>query len=187
MPMSNIRGQNLRPFMPSAKPPYIVESDIFPLSHFLTDFVYFVPRKDRVEKEWASNDIQLISWQQSYLMSVFYQQYVPRLVLREKRGDLGAEMEVLDGWLRINAIRRFLQCRIQLPIEIRQLFPDAFGAYVEDGSTRYDKLNRDLNFSAFVNTAPVVYIDIVKGIDNPRIPKHEEMANWLFGSLQARR
>jgi len=166
---------------------YTVTPIVYTLSDFLTEFDYFVPRTDRTPKEQSWTSSQLLSWQKSYLMSVFCQQYVHRLVLREKRDDIGIVMEVLDGWLRIGAIKNFLQNRIPLPVEIRYVFPDAFGANIEGNATYRGNLDRSPYFSTFVKDERIIYADIIKGIDNPRVPHHEDKATELFASLQAHR
>jgi len=169
--------------MHSQKAQYIVEPRTLTLSNFLPGLENFVMYKDRVKKEESFTEIQLYYWQQSYLTEIFWQRYSSRIVLREKFDCYDGHdsvMEVLDGWMRIDTIKRFLKGQIPLSIQACTLFPNVLINSPNEGAFVH-KLNECPTFTYFINSIQVIHVDVIKGIekqtDNPS-------ATQLFTVLQ---
>ena len=113
---------------------------------------------------------------QALLDSLFRRYYVPRIVVREVRlSDQKTLREVIDGQQRITTAQEFFSNRLELPISLEDVHPDLAGASYKDLSAELRRfIDQELRFEA----------DIVKGIDNPKNPDHQEVATEIFWRLQ---
>lgn len=113
--------------------------------------------------------------QQALLDSIFRRYYVPRLVLREVRLDKDTSVkEVIDGQQRITTARLFIEDSLPLPKTLQDVSTELPGK-------RYSELSADLR--RFVDRLNYE-ADIVKGIEDPHDPHHQEVAAEIFWRLQ---
>jgi hypothetical protein len=109
------------------------------------------------------------------LDSLFRRYYVPRIVLREVRlQDDRTVLEVIDGQQRINTVQDFFCDRLRLPKSIADLHPDLPGKHYSELPSDIRRFVDRLKYDA----------DIVKGIDDPDNPLHQEVATTIFWRLQ---
>ncbi len=152
------------------RPEYEVVTDRINLRDFSAYSEEFVVRPPYQRKSvWAR------SRQQSLLDSIFRRFYIPKIVLREVRLDGQRTVrEVIDGQQRINTAQLFVQDELTLPKSLADLTPDLAGK-------KYSQLSSDLR--RFVDRLSYE-ADIVKGIEDPRDPRHQEVASEIFWRLQ---
>jgi hypothetical protein len=114
--------------------------------------------------------------QQALLDSLFRRYYVPRIVIREVRLDEERVVqEVIDGQQRITTVQRFFDNELPLPSTLGNVHDALPGRYYEELSTKIRKfVDRKLSYQA----------DIVKGIDDPENPDHQNIATEIFWRLQ---
>ncbi len=113
--------------------------------------------------------------QQALLESLFRRYYVPRIVIREVRLDEGQTLkEVIDGQQRLTTAKRFRDGDLRLPASIADLDADLVGKTYEELPIEIRRFWDRLTFAA----------DIIKGIDDPRNPEHQEVASEIFWRLQ---
>jgi hypothetical protein len=110
------------------------------------------------------------------LDSLFRRYYIPNIVIREVRlGKNETISEIIDGQQRINTIQDFFANEIRLPKSLEDLHFDLPKKYYKDLSVEFRKfIDKKLKFQA----------DIVKGIEDPNNPKHQEIATEIFWRLQ---
>jgi len=118
-----------------------------------------------------------VRWKKQALIdSLFRRYYVPRLVIREVRLDADRTVrEVIDGQQRITAIQEFFSNMWPLPKSMKDIHPDLPGK-------TFAELDTDLR--RFIDKELVVSADIVKNIDDPRNPEHQQVATQIFRRLQ---
>lgn len=113
--------------------------------------------------------------QQALLDSLFRRYYVPRVVLREVRlSDDRTVSEVIDGQQRITTVQNFYANKLPLPDTLEDLNPDLPGKRYKDLSSDIRRFVDRLSYQA----------DVVKGIDDPLDPNHQEVATEIFWRLQ---
>jgi hypothetical protein len=114
--------------------------------------------------------------QQALLDSLFRRYYFPRIVIRMVRLDEDRTVkEVIDGQQRITAAQDFFADELALPDTLKDVYPSLPGK-------TYSKLPADVR--KFVDKELKYNADIVKGIENPRNPQHQEVASGIFWCLQ---
>lgn len=113
---------------------------------------------------------------QALLDSLFRRYYIPNIVIREVRlGKNQTVSEIIDGQQRISTIQNFIGNNIRLPKSLNDLHPDLPKKYYKDLSVEFRKfIDKKLKFQA----------DIVKGIEDPSNPEHQEIATEIFWRLQ---
>jgi hypothetical protein len=113
---------------------------------------------------------------QALLDSLFRRYYIPNIVIREVRlGKNQTVSEIIDGQQRISTIQNFIGNNIRLPKSLNDLHPDLSKKYYKDLSVEFRKfIDKKLKFQA----------DIVKGIEDPSNPEHQEIATEIFWRLQ---
>jgi len=156
-------------FNPQTK--YDVLLKKFPIRDFHDYKEEFVVRPPYQRKNvWSTKK------QQALLDSLFRRYYVPKIVVREVRlgGDKTVH-EVIDGQQRIYTAQLFLADDLPLPETLKDVHPCLPGA-------RYSTLPVDVR--RFVDRDLVYDADLVKGIDNPLDPKHQQIAAEIFWRLQ---
>lgn len=130
-----------------------------------------------------------VDQQKSFLLSIFRQSYIPRLVLREIRLDnQNIEMEIFDGRQRIQTLLDFYHCRFQLPCEIAELFPEII---LNDSITDYAHEQYTCasimfypSIASFMQFSAIIHFDIIKGIDRKSNLEHERAASELYRLLR---
>ena len=148
--------------------------DIVPKSIYIKDFHDYA-EEFVVRPPYQRKNVWSRRKQQDLLDSLFRRFYVPRIVLREVRLDDDRTVhEVIDGQQRIDTVKNFFANKLPLPKTLANLNPELPGKYYRD-------LSSDVR--RFVDR--IVYeADIVKGVDDPRNPKHQEIATEIFWRLQ---
>jgi hypothetical protein len=156
-------------FNPKTEYDIIVKT--FPIREFHDYTEEFVVRPPYQRKNvWSRKK------QQALLDSLFRRYYVPRIVIREVRlGEERTVNEVIDGQQRIHTAQRFLADELPLPGSLQDVHPSLPG-------TRYSDLPVDMR--RFVDRDLKYDADIVKGIDDPNDPEHQEVATEIFWRLQ---
>lgn len=168
----------------SPKPPYTVVPKATSLFHFIElPANYFRPHGKPFQKpEWDLNQ------KQSFLMSLFRQNYIPRLVLREIRLDnKNVEMEILDGRQRIQTLLDFKEDKIQLPCDFANLFPDII---LVDPITDYNnyeymksRILSHIDIALFFRFNAIIPFDVIKGIGDRNRSEYENTASELYQTL----
>jgi hypothetical protein len=114
--------------------------------------------------------------QQALLDSLFRRYYVPRIVMREIRlSEDRTVYEIVDGQQRINTVQRFYDNDLKLPkslADVSNFLPHS----------TYEEL--DVDIRRFVDKKIVYTADVVKNIDDPQYPDHQEVATEIFWRLQ---
>lgn len=156
-------------FNPETK--YDVTFDSIPLRDFFDYREEFVIRPPYQRKSvWSRQK------QQALLDSLFRRFYVPRIVIRLVRlSEDRTVREVIDGQQRIIVAQRFLSDELALPKSLQDVHHTLPG-------TRFSTLPAELR--RFVDRELKYNADIVKGIDDPRNPKHQQIASEIFWRLQ---
>lgn len=114
--------------------------------------------------------------QQELLDSIFRGYYVPRIVLREVRlSEASTVREVIDGQQRIVTARRFLDNELSLPKSLADVDQRLAGAYYKD---------LPVDIRRFINFKLTYSADVVTDVDDPRNPKHQQIATEIFWRLQ---
>lgn len=114
--------------------------------------------------------------QQDLLDSMFRRYYIPRIVIREVRLSEDRTInEVIDGQQRIITAQDFLDNALPLPKSLADIHPELPGK-------TYGELPVDVR--RFVDRELVYTADVVKNIDNPRKPDHQQIATEIFWRLQ---
>jgi Protein of unknown function DUF262/HNH endonuclease len=151
------------------------EYDVLPASIDIKDFHEY-PELFVTRPPYQRKNVWSTKKQQSLLDSLFRRYYIPRLVLREVRiSPTEVLREVVDGQQRITTVQRFFAGELRLPESLKDL----------DGTlpgSRYDDL--PANLRQFVDKGLKYDADIIKRIDNPRSPAHQEIATEIFWRLQ---
>jgi hypothetical protein len=145
-------------------------------------------RKDYTRtKQWTKRQ------QQAFIDSVLRQSYSPPIVIRELNTPPSEfspnkhTFEVIDGWQRVQALNNFRNCKFQLPQSLKDcsLFADrvpivvlgtidtAFGYYMD----------LPIELCDFCRESIKLEVDIIKRIDDPNNPKHEQLATKVFQHL----
>ena len=110
------------------------------------------------------------------LDSLFRRYYVPKIVIREVRlSKTKLVHEIIDGQQRITVAQEFYRDDLPLPKSLADLDPSLPGK-------RYEKLPVEVR--RFVDKKLRYEADIVKGIDDPRDPAHQDVAAEIFWRLQ---
>ncbi len=151
------------------------EYDVIPKKFPIRDF-HDYKEEFVVRPPYQRKNVWSTKKQQSLLDSLFRRYYVPKIVIREVRlnGDRTVS-EVIDGQQRIHTVQRFLADELSLPSTLKDIHPELAGA-------RYSSLSSDVR--RFIDRELVYDADLVKGIDNPREPKHQKIATEIFWRLQ---
>jgi len=114
--------------------------------------------------------------QQGLLDSMFRRFYIPRIVIREVRlSDDVTINEVIDGQQRIITAQNFLLDKLPLPKTLEDIHPELPGK-------TYSELPVDIR--RFVDRELIYTADVVKNIDDPRKPEHQNIATAIFWRLQ---
>jgi hypothetical protein len=101
---------------------------------------------------------------------------VPRIVVREIRlSEKRTVYEVVDGQQRINTAQQFFANELKLPDSLADVDPSLPGA-------TYGELPVEVR--KFVDKKLVYTADVVKNIDDPQNPDHQEVATEIFWRLQ---
>jgi hypothetical protein len=151
------------------------EYDVIPKNFPIRDF-HDYKEEFVVRPPYQRKNVWSTRKQQSLLDSLFRRYYVPKIVIREVRlNDDRTVSEVIDGQQRIYTVQRFLDDDLPLPKSLRDIHPELAGA-------RYSELSSDVR--RFIDRELVYDADLVKGIDDPRNPKHQEIATEIFWRLQ---
>lgn len=156
-------------FNPDTK--YDVVQKDFPLEDFHRYSDEFVERPPYQRKTvWSRKK------QQTLLDSLFRRYYVPRIVIRQVRLDEDRTVnEIIDGQQRITTAKRFFRGELKLPGSLEDVHPELPGA-------AYSELSPDLR--RFIDRELTYSADVVKGIDDPENPEHQEIATEIFWRLQ---
>ena len=102
--------------------------------------------------------------------------YVPRLVIREVRlSDEHTVREIIDGQQRITAIQEFFGSKFKLPTTLQDIHPDLADKTFGELTTELKK---------FIDKELIINADVVKNIDNPKNPEHQNVATEIFWRLQ---
>jgi hypothetical protein len=110
------------------------------------------------------------------LDSLFRRYYIPKIVIREVRLDEGRSInEIIDGQQRIITVQEFFNDELTIPKSLKDLHPDLPGK-------RFSDLDSDIK--EFIDTELLFNADIVKGIEDPTNPEHQEIATEIFWRLQ---
>ena len=129
-----------------------------------------------VRPPYQRKNVWSTSKQQALLDSLFRRYYVPRIVVREVRlSEKRTVYEVIDGQQRINTVQEFLDNELKLPASLANVDPSLPGATYED---------LDVDIRKFVDKKLVYTADVVKNIDDPQDPDHQEVAIEIFWRLQ---
>ncbi len=154
----------------SPKTQYDVVQDIINIEDFSRYPEEFVVRPPYQRKTvWSRRK------QQDLLDSLFRRFYVPRIVLREVRlSDDRAVNEVIDGQQRIETVQSFYADELSLPNSLKDLSPELPGKFYSQLQVDVRKFVDRLSYQA----------DIVKGINDPIDPAHQEVATEIFWRLQ---
>ena len=114
--------------------------------------------------------------QQALLDSLFRRYYIPRIVIRLVRlDDERTVKEVIDGQQRITTAQDFFADELSLPETLKDVYPSLPGK-------TYSKLPADVR--KFVDKELKYNADIVKGIEDPKNPQHQQVASEIFWRLQ---
>jgi hypothetical protein len=114
--------------------------------------------------------------QQALLDSLFRRYYIPRIVIRLVRLDEERTVkEVIDGQQRIMTAQEFFADKIALPDTLKDVYPSLPGK-------TYSKLPAEVR--KFVGKELKYNADIVKGIEDPKNPEHQQVASGIFWRLQ---
>ncbi len=114
--------------------------------------------------------------QEELLDSLFRRYYIPRIVIRLVRlDDERTVKEVIDGQQRIITAQDFFADELTLPETLKDVYP------LLPGKT-YSKLPADVR--KFVDKELKFNADIVKGIEDPKNPQHQQVASDIFWRLQ---
>ena len=148
--------------------------DIVPKDINIEDF-YKYKEEFVVRPPYQRKNVWSRKKQQDLLDSLFRRYYVPRIVLREVRlsGDRTVN-EVIDGQQRIYTVQAFYANRLSLPASLRDVHPDLPGKTYSQLSSEVRRFVDRLSYQA----------DLVKGIDDPKNPEHQEVATEIFWRLQ---
>lgn len=122
-------------------------------------------------------------------MSLFRQHYSPHLVWRELQCDGFTDVEVLDGWERVQALGEFFKNKIPLPGEIDSVFPgiidDACLRGMESRMYYMDLCERSKKLENFVREATSVYVDVITIMGNSNNSRYQTTITELYRSLQS--
>lgn len=157
------------PFNP--KQEYVITDDKIRLKDFF-DF-----REDYVTRPpYQRKSVWSVKKQQSLFDSIFRRYYVPCLVIREVRlNNERTIREIIDGQQRITAIQEFFDNKFKLPNSLKDISSELADKYFKDLSTEFRKfIDRELNIKA----------DIVRNIEDPKNPEHQQVATEIFWRLQ---
>lgn len=158
--------------MPSFDPK--TEYDITPRSIPIKDF-HDYSEEFVVRPPYQRKSVWTRKKQQALLDSLFRRYYIPRLVIREVRlSDDRTVKEVIDGQQRITTVQNFFDNKLSLPKTLADLNKSLPGKYYGDLETDVRRFVDRLSYDA----------DIVKQIDEPDNPKHQEIATEIFWRLQ---
>ena len=109
------------------------------------------------------------------LDSLFRRYYVPHIVLRTIRlPDQHTIREVIDGQQRITVAQQFYRNELRLPKTLEDVNSSLPGKRYKDLLPRVRRFVDSLKYD----------VDVVKGIDNPRDARHQNVARRIFGRLQ---
>lgn len=157
------------PFNP--KPEYTISPKLLPVGDFYHYADEFVTRPPYQRKGvWS------LKKKQALLDSLFRRYYIPKIVIREVRLNNDKSVsEVVDGQQRIIVVQEFFANKLKLPKSLSDVHADLPEKYHKDLSTEFKRfVDKELQYDA----------DIVKGIDDPRNPKHQKIATEIFWRLQ---
>ena len=109
------------------------------------------------------------------LDSLFRRYYVPHIVLRTIRlSDNHTIREVIDGQQRITVAQQFYRNKLRLPKTLEDVNSSLPGKRYKDLPPRVRRFVDSLKYD----------VDVVKGIDDPRRARHQNVARRIFGRLQ---
>lgn len=149
--------------------------DIVPQIVHLRAF-YAYPEEYVVRPPYQRKTVWNRSRKQGLLDSLFRGYYIPNLVMREVRlGEDSTKWEVVDGQQRIATVQAFFADEIDLPDTLK----DVHGALP---GKRYSELPVDIR--RFVDEVLAYKVDLIKGIQDPRNPEHQQIAASIFWRLQ---
>ena len=151
------------------------EYDVIPKSFQFRDF-HDYREEFVVRPPYQRKNVWSRKKQQALLDSLFRRYYVPKIVIREVRlSDDRTVSEVIDGQQRIYTAQLFLADELPLPASLKDVHSALPGAH-------YTILPSEIR--RFVDRELVYEADLVKGIENPRDPKHQKIATEIFWRLQ---
>ncbi|MFA8300733.1 MAG: HNH endonuclease family protein [Hyphomicrobiales bacterium] len=113
---------------------------------------------------------------QALMDSLFRRYYVPKLVIREVRLDKDKTVsEIIDGQQRITTVQSFYKNEFKLPYSLNDIHSDLGDKYYKDLNTDHRRyIDKEIKFVA----------DVIKNIDNPKNPEHQNVATDIFWRLQ---
>ena len=149
---------------------YVIPNNIDIIDFFRYESMFVVRPPYQRKSVWD------VSKQQRLLDSLFRRYYIPKIVIREVRiNDEETKKEIIDGQQRIITVKNFFNNELKLPNTLADLKKGIEGKIYEDLP---DEIKE------FVDKELIFMVDIVKGIDNPKDPKDQELAAEIFWRLQ---
>lgn len=147
-----------------------------------------IPEKNRIKEFFDYAELYVVrppyqrktvwnnSKQKALLDSLFRRYYIPKIVIREVRiNNNETKNEIIDGQQRIVTVKNFFDNKLKLPETLSDLKKDIEGK-------RYDEL--PVEIKKFIDLKLTFDVDIIKGIDDPKDPRHQTIATEIFWRLQ---
>ena len=159
--------------MPQFNP--TTEYDVYP-KHIQIKDLYDYKEDYVVRPPYQRKTVWSRKKQQALLDSLFRRYYVPRIVIREVRLSKSQTVkEVIDGQQRITTVQRFFDDDLKLLSTLSDVHDELPGRRYGELPTYIRKfVDKELSYQA----------DIVKGIDDPENPEHQNIATEIFWRLQ---
>ncbi|MCK8827652.1 DUF262 domain-containing protein [Natroniella acetigena] len=157
------------PFNPDSK------YDVFQKSIAIEDFHKY-SEEYVIRPPYQRKNVWSKKKKKSLLDSLFRRYYIPNIIIREVRlGENETVSEIIDGQQRITTIQDFFSDKIRLPSSLKDLNSKLSKKYYSELSAKFRRfIDKELMFKA----------DIVKGIEDPTNPEHQEIATEIFWRLQ---
>ena len=151
------------------------EYDVVPDAITIKDFHEY-PELFVTRPPYQRKNVWSTKKKQSLLDSLFRRYYIPRLVLREVRISPNEVLkEVVDGQQRITTVQQFFAGKLRLPESLRDLDATLPGCSYEDLPAKLRQfVDKGLKYDA----------DLIKRIEDPKSPSHQNIATEIFWRLQ---